>query len=94
MRKSPWWQLLLGQLGQLAQGRAGQLGLGLGLGLGLVQEPQLVLQALERLRHRSLWQRLQVSSCCCASTSRQRRFSRPARRCRSSSYQQFVRRQR
>ena len=50
--------------------------------------------ALERSRHRSLWQRLQVSSCCCASTGRQRRFSRPARHCRSSSYQLFVRRQR
>ena len=50
--------------------------------------------ALERSRRRSLWQRLQVSSCCCASTGRQRRFSRPALRWRSSSYQLFVRRQR
>ena len=75
--------------------------------LVLVQEPQLVLVLvlvlvrllvlvleLERSRHHSLWRRLQVSSCCCASTGRQRRFSRPARHCRSSSYQLFVRRQR
>ena len=61
--------------------------------LVLVLVLPLVL-ALERSRHRSLWQRLQVSSCCCASTDRQRRFSRPARHCRSSSYQLFVRRQR
>jgi len=61
--------------------------------LVLVLVMVLVL-ALERLRHRSLWQRLQVSSCCCASTGRQRRFSRPARHCRSSSCQLFVRRQR
>ena len=62
--------------------------------LVLVLVLALVLQALEQSRHRSLWQRLQVSSCCCASTGRQRRFSRPARHCRSSSYQLFVRRQR
>ncbi len=61
--------------------------------LVLVLVLPLVL-ALERSRHRSLWQRLQASSYCCASTGRQRRFSRPARHCRSSSYQQFVRRQR
>jgi hypothetical protein len=54
----------------------------------------VLVLALERSRHRSLWQRLQVSSCCCASTGRQRRFSRPARQCRSSSCQLFVRRQR
>ena len=62
--------------------------------LVLVLVLALVLQALEQSRHRSLWQRLQVSSCCYASTGRQRRFSRPARHCRSSSYQLFVRRQR
>jgi len=62
--------------------------------LVLVLVLALVLQALEQSRHRSLWRRLQVSSCCCASTGRQRRFSRPARHCRSSSYQLFVRRQR
>ena len=87
------------QLGQ----QAGQLVLVLVLGqellhvvlvLVLVLVLALVLQALEQSRHRSLWQRLQVSSCCCASTGRQRRFSRPARHCRSSSYQLFVRRQR
>ena len=61
--------------------------------LVLVLVLPLVL-ALERSPHRSLWQRLQVSSCCYASTGRQRRFSRPARHCRSSSYQLFVRRQR
>jgi hypothetical protein len=85
------------QLGQ----QAGQLVLVLVLGqellhvvLVLVLVLALVLQALEQSRHRSLWRRLQVSSCCCASTGRQRRFSRPARHCRSSSYQLFVRRQR
>jgi hypothetical protein len=62
--------------------------------LVLVLGLQLELQALERSRHRSLWQQLQVSSCCYASTGRQRRFSRPARQCRSSSCQLFVRRQR
>jgi hypothetical protein len=61
--------------------------------LVLVLVLPLVL-ALERWRHRSLWQQLQVSSCCCASTARRQRFSRPARRWRSSSYQLFVRRQR
>ena len=73
------------------------LGLGLELQHVLVLVLVLVLPlvlALERSRHHSLWQRLQVSSCCCASTGRQRRFSRPARHCRSSSYQLFVRRQR
>ena len=74
------------------------LGLGLELQhvvlvLVLVLVLPLVL-VLERWRHRSLWQQLQVSSCCYASTGRQRRFSRPARHCRSSSYQLFVRRQR
>ena len=87
------------QLGQ----QAGQLVLVLVLVQGqellhvvlvLVLVLALVLQALEQSRHRSLWRRLQVSSCCCASTGRQRRFSRPARHCRSSSYQLFVRRQR
>ena len=89
------------QLGQ----QAGQLVLVLVLVLGqellhvvlvlvLVLVLALVLQALGQSRHRSLWRRLQVSSCCCASTGRQRRFSRPARHCRSSSYQLFVRRQR
>jgi len=94
---SPWWQLQLGQQEQ----QVGQQGLVLVLvlqhvvlGPELEQVPGLELQALELSRHRSLWQRLQVSSCCCASTSRQRRFSRPARHCRSSSYQLFVRRQR
>ena len=95
------------QLGQLAWQLG--LGLGLGLGQGqepqrvLGQEPQQVLVLvlvrrlvleLERWRHRSLWPRLQASSCCYASTGRQRRFSRPARHCRSSSYQLFERRQR
>ena len=61
--------------------------------LVLVLVLPLVL-ALEQSRHRSLWRRLQVSSCCCASRGRQRRFSRPARHCRSSSCQLFVRRQR
>ena len=70
-----------------------ELELELVLVLQLVLELLLVL-ALEQSRHRSLWRRLQVSSCCCASTGRQRRFSRPARHCRSSSYQLFVRRQR
>jgi hypothetical protein len=85
------------QLGQ----QAGQQVLVLVLVLGqellhvvLVLVLALVLQALEQSRHRSLWRRLQASSCCCASTGRQRRFSRPARHCRSSSYQLFVRRQR
>ena len=91
------------QLGQLAW----QLGLGQGQEPQrvLVQEPQQVLVLvlvlvrrlvleLERWRHRSLWPRLQASSCCYASTGRQRRFSRPARHCRSSSYQLFERRQR
>jgi hypothetical protein len=94
---SPWWQLQLGQQEQ----QVGQQGLVLVLVLvlqhvvlGLGQVPEQELQALELSRHRSLWQRLQVSSCCCASTGRQRRFSRPARHCRSSSCQLFVRRQR
>jgi hypothetical protein len=100
---SPWWQLQLGQQEQQAEQQVLVLVLVLGLQhavlvlvLVLVLVPGLEqeLQALELSRHRSLWQRLQVSSCCCASTGRQRRFSRPARHCRSSSYQLFVRRQR
>ena len=100
------WQLGLGQ-GQEPQRVLGQepqqvlvLVLVLVLVPQLVQElqlvlvPQQVLQALERSRHRSLWPRLQASSCCYASTGRQRRFSRPAHHYRSSSYQLFVRRQR
>ena len=98
---SPWWQLQLGQQEQQVGQQVLVLVLVLGQGLQhvvlgpeLEPVPGLELQALELSRHRSLWQRLQVSSCCCASTGRQRRFSRPARRCRSSSYQLFVRRQR
>jgi len=98
---SPWWQLQLGQQGQQVGQQVLVLVLVLGQGLQhvvlgpeLEPVPGLELQALELSRHRSLWQRLQVSSCCCASTGRQRRFSRPARHCRSSSYQLFVRRQR
>jgi hypothetical protein len=87
------WQLGLGQ-GQEPQrvlGQEPQQVLVLVLVLVLVR--RLVLE-LERWRHRSLWPRLQASSCCYASTGRQRRFSRPARHCRSSSYQLFERRQR
>ena len=102
---SPWWQLQLGQQEQQVGQRGLVLVLVLVLVLALVLQhvvlgpelepvPGLELQALELSRHRSLWQRLQVSSCCCASTGRQRRFSRPARHCRSSSCQLFVRRQR
>ena len=102
---SPWWQLQLGQQEQQVGQQVLVLVLVLVLGQGL-QHAVLVLvlvlvpgleqelQALELSRHRILWQRLQVSSCCCASTGRQRRFSRPARHCRSSSCQLFVRRQR
>jgi len=98
---SPWWQLQLGQQEQQVGQQVLVLVLGQGQGLQhvvlgpeLEPVPGLELQALELSRHRILWQRLQVSSCCCASTGRQRRFSRPARHCRSSSCQLFVRRQR
>jgi hypothetical protein len=86
------------QLAQRVQVQAWQLVLVLVLVLAwqLVLGPQLVLvlQVLERSRHRSLWPQLQASSWRCASKGRQHRFSRPARHCRSSSYQLFVRRQR
>ena len=95
---SPWWQLQRALLGQRVREQVlawQQVRVRVRVLVRVPgQELVLVLQALEQSRHRSLWQRLQVSSCCCASTGRQRRFSRPARHCRSSSCQLFVRRQR
>jgi hypothetical protein len=72
---SPWWQLQLGQQEQQVGQQVLVLVLALVLqhvvlGPELEPVPGLELQALELSRHRSLWQRLQVSSCCCASTGR------------------------